>query len=736
MEKYGYNDSELVKKTPWNSKKWIALIFAILLILDVWLFLDSKLLFGKAWISETYDNIGWHTNEGGLHTYGAWDLETHIWKTEYILKYFPNFQWNPFWYLGMPLLKYYQVGFYIVHISLILITGLSAARAALLLIIFGHLLATFITFILCYKFSRKLIVSALCSVFLLVSTFISLRSYGWEPISIIFLFLYPLGLLIFFRKPTNPFRYSMIIIMVIAYLCHPLIFFSLCMTMGLYLLSLAVRKTEIKQGDVQQHYIWKYFALILCCILVGGLQFLPQMSYSQATSGAHMGVSYLPFYHVAFNVISIRDFFFDAGNLKGPGPVVMIACLMLITLFIYRRSGNTKKKNNIFSHEAIAGLALIMLSMILFYYLEIYNIFPMNLLRSIQYHRIIPEFIIIAAALTASISNILEKREEKIIYYTVLIAFVAVSMIIVYNVQSNWKTTDSISYKPEFIYETVAGRISFPYTDQSLSVRSSFREIPQVYGYYEQGVTNSYTDEIFSVSSGFHNKNLSVLYLQAGNVGRLYVNTEEGSSDYVMTQILKGLPYVHEYNARYGYFEIPLNNPDFSQTLDIDEATKLKEIEPGCRIIFKEKYCGSVKEEFIESDPEEIRYLEAYVKLIEKNNTAKAHFKMLNPNHYVISVTDANKDTAVLVKMTYDNDFKAKINEDEIKIDKIGPDFMLIYPAQEGDYEITLTYPYLPKIVLIGGIVSLISFICVSGYFLFKPKNSARRFILRRGDLQ
>src|SRR3989344_2987393 len=140
--RFGYNDPELVPYRPrWTFGRWLALLLAILFIVGVWLALDGKLLFGSDWISETYDNPDWRTNEGNLHTFGAWDIETHIWKTEYILENFPHFNWNPYWYLGMPLFKYYQPGFYVVHVLAVLLTGLSPAKSALMLVIFGHLLA-------------------------------------------------------------------------------------------------------------------------------------------------------------------------------------------------------------------------------------------------------------------------------------------------------------------------------------------------------------------------------------------------------------------------------------------------------------------------------------------------------------------------------------------------------------------------------------------------------------------
>src|SRR3989338_1312504 len=92
---YGYNDKSLVpgddKKSVGRSMlKSIGMILAMIFLISVWFALDQKLLLGGNWLSETYDVEDWRTNEGNLHTYGAWDLEAHIWKTEFIMKYFPH----------------------------------------------------------------------------------------------------------------------------------------------------------------------------------------------------------------------------------------------------------------------------------------------------------------------------------------------------------------------------------------------------------------------------------------------------------------------------------------------------------------------------------------------------------------------------------------------------------------------------------------------------------------------
>jgi len=717
MRSYGYNDQHIVSNKPGRQK--VAIAFAVLFLAGMWLALDYKLLFGADWISPTYDNPDWRTNEGELHTFGAWDIETHIWKTEYIMENFPNFHWNPYWYLGMPLLKYYQVGFYAVHALFIMLTGMSAAKSATMLVIFGHLLATLLTFFLCLKVSNRVWVSALSSSFLLANTFMSLRSYGWEPISVVFMFLYPLGLLLFLKEPLRPMRFWMVIVLGISYLAHPLIWFSLLMFMGIYLFSIAIR-TDQAENARNSGYMWQYFSAAILSMLVGAVQFLPQMSYVQATSGAHMGVKYLPFYQVPFNIINLWDFFFDAGNLKGPGPVIMIAALFLV---VY---GLGKTRTRLMKNELIVGLSLTLFLMVLFYYIELYNVFPMNLLRSIQYHRIIPEFVITAAVLIAAMSNIVTTARLKAFNYAMLIGFVAASSIIIYNIQGKWQTTDDISQQPEFLYDDIPGRISFPYTDQSLSVRNSFTEVPQAYGYYEQGITNAYSDEIFSVSSGYHDAENTLLYLKATNVGRLYINNEEGRRDMIMRARLDGLAEFVDTGGRYSYFEIPLDDPDMVEAVSLAGADKVKALDLGCREMYQETYCGSVGEEFVTRDKDEAAYLQAYLELLSEEIISSADYSMINPDFYEISVRNATIDTGVVVKMTYDTDFHAFVNGREVKIERFGPDFMLITPMAEGDYRIELRYK-LNNYAMLGAIVSLLT-ITGLGLYSWRPFSLAKPF--------
>lgn len=711
-DRYGYNDERLIKRTGWSTAKIVSLILALIFLTTVFFFLNQKLIFGEEWISETYDHEHWRTNEGDTPTYGAWDFEAHVFKTKFIMENFPDFNYEPSWYLGFPLLKYYQSGFYFFTILIVLMTGFSVSKAALFAVMTGLYLAVMFTFILSYKFSDRIWASAFIAVSLMATNFITLRSYGWEPITTAFIFLYPLSLLIFFKKPLKPFRFFMVIILAITYLAHPLIWLTLLMTMGLYLVFIAAREKDYNTKG--PHYIFAFIMLAIFSVLIGAVQFLPQITYEQVTSGSHMGVTYIPFYHVKHNVISLTDFIFDASNLKGPGFIVFSALLLVIYFSFANRKEGKEDSRSLFTNPVTAGMTFIVFVMILFYYAELYNIFPMNILRSVQYHRIIPEIVVNSCILIASMSVLIRNNSQKVIYYGVLIAFVLASFVVVYNTQTKWESIDDNDFynKPEFVDDDFEGRMSFPYSEQSLSVRSSFNALPQVYGYYEQGITNSYADEIFSVSSGYHDYNLTMLYLKAANVGRLYVNTNTGKKNTVMIRKLSSLEYKDE-NERYAYYEIPLKNPEFFQAVSLSDALKVKSYEPGCRRMFKEEYCQSKREEFVTTDYEEQEYIKEYVFLTENpDSKAVVDVTKKSPEDYEIQLKNATKDTAIIVKMTYDDDFTARIDNEEIEITRIGPDFMLIIPRKEGDYTIELNYN-LSSIVVTGMIISIISLVAL-----------------------
>ena len=716
--RYGVDEKITVDKTK--------LLLAVLFLTGAWLYLDQKILFGEDWLSATYDHEGWMTNEGETRTYGMWDLESHIWKSEFIMEHWPHFQYNPYWYMGMPLLKYYQIGFYAVHIAVISLFGLSPAKAANMIIIFGHLFAALATFWLCLRISKKYALSAMCAFFVLANTFISLRSYGWEPITVVFLALFPIGLLVFLKQPLRPMRFWMVITLFIAYISHPLIWFSLCLFMAVYLLYTILHASK-NDVDIRHNTLTQFVGLVGASLLLGAFQSIHQFSYHQVTSGAHMGVTYLPFYHVPFNVLPVGEFFFDYLNLKGPGPIVMLAFLFLIVFGVLSWLRDKQQ-----THPMVRALGLITVVMVALYFLELFDVFPMNIIRSVQYHRIIPEFIIVSAALIAATSRLVKTPAAKIFYYGTLISFVIAGFLVIHTVQAAWQTQDRIDTSPEFLHQEIDGRITMPYTEQSLSVRNSFTNQHQIYGYYEQGITNSYVDEMFSVSSGFHNEEDVTLYLQAAGVTRLYINEEGGVRNDLTQRRLQSTYLKTSENERYSYYAIPTSNPHLAQAVSQEQAVVVQELVPGCREMFSEVYCGSEQEEFVRTDVHEQAYLRAYVDLISQEHVADAQKTMTNPDNYIIQVTNATQDTAVIVKLTVDPSWQATVNGQEVPISMIGPDFILISPQQAGDYTIHLKYR-IPTGTVVGSGISLLTFVALIIYTRRRPN---KEFSLPLGDME
>lgn len=225
-----------------------------------------------------------------------------------------------------------------------------------------------------------------------------------------------------------------------------------------------------------------------------------------------------------------------------------------------------------------------------------------------------------------------------------------------------------------------------------------------------------------------------LLYLQAANVDRLYVNTEEGlRGRIVMERMNITFPLVQN-GSRYAYFEIPVANPSFSQAVSAKRASKVRELEPNCRVMFRERYCGSAREEFVTTDIEEVRYLAAYVSLLEEPYSANASILMINPEQYEIRVDNASSDTAVVVKMTYDKNFVATVDGKSVPIEPFGPYFMLIKPGLQGSYSVRLDYGL--SVARIAGIV--VSALTATGLVMFNVVRAFRPLRMlkfKEGDL-
>lgn len=189
----------------------------------------------------------------------------------------------------------------------------------------------------------------------------------------------------------------------------------------------------------------------------------------------------------------------------------------------------------------------------------------------------------------------------------------------------------------------------------------------------------------------------------------------------------------NDINERYGYFDLELEHPEFIQAVSKDEAQDVLNYNPGCRTLFKEEYCGSKREEFVTVDYEEQRYLKKYVELIRKNNSASVSYEEVNPQYFLINVENASENTAIIVKMTYDADFSAKVNGKNIGIERIGPDYMILYPNKSGNYSVDLKY-HASNLILIGGIISIVTILILIFLSVKKPFYENKFLEFEEGD--
>ena len=139
--------------------------------------------------------------------------------------------------------------------------------------------------------------------------------------------------------------------------------------------------------------------------------------------------------------------------------------------------------------------------------------------------------------------------------------------------------------------------------------------------------------------------------------------------DYVYPEKFKDyLPLTYYYQG-FGIYEVPLPQPALVQLATAQAAKSLQVI----------------------TDAQDRRPLSDYLNLIDSPPIGP-HVTYTRPNmdQLTISVSNASSNTAILVKVTFDQRWNAEINHQSIPISQIGPDFMILYPETNGDYQITL----------------------------------------------
>ena len=291
---------------------------------------------------------------------------------------------------------------------------------------------------------------------------------------------------------------------------------------------------------------------------------------------------------------------------------------------------------------------------------------------------------IIAAAF---IQRVAKLRPSKNFRRVVQIAFVVLILsVLVFNSTtsllplSQQVTTSSttISGVPEY---QIAEWLSTHVTDERAYASGTpsfwlnvFSNVQQVRGGSEQGAKNPWWATVgYEINTG-SDPQLSVSWAQAWNVKYIVVTFPNATTtyhDFTNPDKFNGVLPLRFYYQGFGIYEVPLTNPDLIECVSSQTATSLKPIS------------GILDQ----------RDLQSYLAMTDSPTTGPhATYSILNPDQIAISVTNSSPDTAILIKMSFDQRWRADINGRPLPISQIGPGFMITYPETTGNYQLTLRF--------------------------------------------
>ena len=202
-----------------------------------------------------------------------------------------------------------------------------------------------------------------------------------------------------------------------------------------------------------------------------------------------------------------------------------------------------------------------------------------------------------------------------------------------------------------------------------------FSGVRQIRGGSEQGATNGWwAPATYEINLG-RDAQLSVLWAQAWNVKYIVVtfpNATTAYRDYVYPEKFIGvLPLRYHYQG-FGVYEVSLPQPALVQAVSAQAARSLRPI----------------------SNVSDVNALSDYITLVDTAVLGtRVSYVQPSPDELSISVSNGSPDTAILVKITYDPSWEARLEDGAtISLQQIGPDFMVAYPQKSGDYRLDLHF--------------------------------------------
>jgi hypothetical protein len=238
-----------------------------------------------------------------------------------------------------------------------------------------------------------------------------------------------------------------------------------------------------------------------------------------------------------------------------------------------------------------------------------------------------------------------------------------------------------------------------------------FTQVRQIRGGLSQGAINTWWAPVsYQIVAG-RSPMISVLWAQAWNVKYIVVTFRNASiyaGDYAYPDKFNSVLPLRYYFGGYGIYEVPLTRPSLVEAISADSASNLPPI------------TGVL----------DIQDVAAYLQLsqINPNPTAAISYTIPNPDNIQVSVQNATSDTAILLKITYDQRWVAEVNGQVIETTQIGPDFIVAYPRTTGNYQLTLTLnPTVGETLGLYGTVATMIFLAAVTIKQLRPRRRKQK---------
>ncbi len=624
-------------------------------------------------------------------------------------KRFGWYVWNPFWYAGFPAHLTYPILAPVLYSLPSLLLKISVASSYRLLNALAYVVLPISVFFLTRKISKSLLAATFASLifafvpsinYFLIPTFLSigkginfipwqlsvLLDYGEGPHTMS-LALIPFAVIAYLSLLKSPTNKKLVATAIITGLVILINLFSAYSLIFFYLVAFF---SEVALGKFTEKL---KISLLLGILIYGFIAFAYDLSM--------------------INALANTGYIHPENRFHLPELTKLVLLSFVAAPILFGIFEIVKSKKNLQGKVLLGGWFLIYFAIPFIYY-------KFNYWLGSQPNRYLPELNIVSAAILGWIIASLIDKIAKILPQKFYLAIATtLSMIVLFSIYMLSKdyllaardfVRDERNYQkwPEYKIsrwlgdnlEKEKGERAY-LTGSPAFFANAFADILQIRGDADNGQPNPWwADVSYQLNKG-KNSLLAINWLKTYGVRYLVVEGSNVSTpyrDFAYPQKFSSLTKKAEING-FNIYEIPDNTELF---IRLESAGALENIK-------------------IENVLDE-QSLNHFLEVISNDKSIDFNYQWWeNPSKALVKVENANKDDVILFRQNFDQGWQAQVEGKKAKIDKVGPNFMLIKPEKSGSYEVSLTWN-VPKSIYLGWAITFIT-IVFSVYLLSNEKS-------------